>query len=162
MAEQVSPEQSGGKVTWVDHLAKLVAILVPIKAVASITIKFVKRVALLPQAQEEHEIKNLQTYTDTASKILNDLEHRGVRKERIKELAETLYLPLVQATLDSMIIRRKFRSPEEAAAQREEGATQSEIAGAADPPIVEIPSEASPAAPAAADESTPDAPTSAP
>lgn len=89
---------------------ELIDKLLPVRTWALAVKVFFKHLALLPQAQDRENIENMKQYLSAVSDVIEDLKKAGAGKKEIHQIAVELYLPVVKATMDALIIRQKLEA----------------------------------------------------
>lgn len=87
---------------------ELIDKLLPVRTWALAVKGFFKRVVLLPQAQDRENIENMKQYLSAVSDVIDDLKKAGAGRKEIHQIAVELYLPVVKATMDALVVRQKL------------------------------------------------------
>ena len=109
--EEITPTKAGQSEGWEQRLLSVLGQVIPIKALVTSVIDFVKRVSLLPQVQEREQIQNMRDYLTAVDEAAEQMRRNGVDEATIKQFVTELSVPLVKQNMQAMLLRRAVEPP---------------------------------------------------
>lgn len=96
---------------WIALIKETLAQIADFRRYWKLVTGFISKVSTIPEAKEAKRIENTEKYLIALAKQLSAMKKMGTPDEELRQLAESLGVPLLQANLEAMVIARQLSAP---------------------------------------------------